>query len=81
MKWIEFDKEQPENLQTVLVIDKLGTIYIVKCELHKNVYLSTCQVLYLVYTLYSTGCIKHNCLSCGSVQVTHWMPLPEPPKD
>jgi hypothetical protein len=68
MEWIPVNDQLPENLQKVLACDMYGEVY--KLHFNNNFgnqwkYVVSGDGIYVSLTI-------HN--------VTHWMPLPEPPK-
>ena len=70
MEWISVDERLPE----------LSTLVICYCN---NGFINSGYLNYPGtkdnFNLCSTGLLKY--FSCGSETVTHWMPMPEPPKE
>jgi alanine racemase len=65
-KWIPVTERLPDNNERVLVYHDDGMI---RFGINKDGFADVVSTLYL----------KHNHRTCFS-KVTHWMPLPEPPK-
>jgi hypothetical protein len=66
LKWIPVTERLPDNNERVLVYHDDGMI---RFGINKGGFADVVSTLYL----------KHNHRTCFS-KVTHWMPLPEPPK-
>lgn len=70
MKWISVEDKLP----------KLNDLVICFCD---NGFINAGYLCYPGtkedFNLCSTGLLKY--FSCGDRKITHWMPLPEPPKD
>ena len=66
MEWIDFNKQKPKYLEDVLFLTDSGVI---EGYYNPNWYTE-------FYFNFSCGCSSEN---IGIV--THWMPLPEPPKE
>jgi hypothetical protein len=65
-KWIPVTERMPDNNESVLVYHDDGMI---RFGINKGGFADVVSTLYL----------KHNHHTCFS-KVTHWMPLPQPPK-
>ena len=65
-EWISVDDAQPNEGESVLVFDERET--------HSKIY--TMQ-----FSCYSLACIRGEEFNESYVGITHWMPLPEMPRD
>lgn len=67
--WISVRDKMPEHDQFVLASNKNGIMAVLRCDLHRNGY----EIIDYVFMNLS--------LTRQITGITHWQPLPEPPKE